>query len=78
MLRLKLLVLGPVADAVGAGADPAVLAALRRRAALSLGSSVVLNSLHVTMEKWQRRIPTSAVSRSNELSVCSVCSRSLA
>ena len=78
MLRLKVLVLGPVPDAAGAGTDPGLFAALQRGAAFSLGSSVVLKSTHVTMEKWRSRIPRLPVSCSNEASVCSVCSRSLA
>ena len=66
---------GPPPDVM----DPApVLAALRMRGALSLGSSVVLNALHMTIEKWRRRTPRSAVRHLNDASVCSVCSRSFA
>jgi hypothetical protein len=47
VLRLKPLAFALPADVV----DPGVFAVLRMRAALSLGSSVVLNAAHVTMEK---------------------------
>jgi len=61
-----------------AAVGPGFLAALRARAARSLGSSVVLKAAHVFTVKWRRRAPRSVVTCSNEVSVYSVCTLSFA